>query len=358
MKVLSNIILSSILLLLFSCQKYGNHIIGEEIGFSAGYSVSTEPGTSKAALFEDLAQLQDKSGNGGFFRVEAFKAGSSDKHFTLPTVVMYFTDVVAPVQPYWSFYDGGTNLEERYWPHTYNLDFLAYMPLLRASSQGSAIALHQDKKIDPKTFIIPSDYDTDGADKGPTFICENLPVTESGQTDIKEFIYSWVPDQSLANSVNGKVPLTFVHPLSAVSVKISDAHAGTVINEVGFANIHNNGTLHVATNSWSPVAGSQKTNFQIAPNHHIPDNIPIGHEYGEYLVMPQTHGNDVLLFIKYTWKGTQQIISVQLNRYTAQWVPGKKYVYSVAVGESLEDIKVNVSVNQWGEGTTQEIEVK
>ena len=35
-----------------------------------------------------------------------------------------------------------------------------------------------------------------------------------------------------------------------------------------------------------------------------------------------------------------------------------KILYSVPVGESLEDIKVNVSVNQWGEGTTQEIEIK
>ena len=127
MKSAFKILLALVTVTLVSCQKMAVEEYGDQIGFTAGYSVSTEPGTSKATLFEDLAQLKDKSGNGGFFRVEAFKAGSSDKHFTLPTVVMYFTDVVAPVQPYWSFYDGGTNLEERYWPQTYNLDFLAYI---------------------------------------------------------------------------------------------------------------------------------------------------------------------------------------------------------------------------------------
>ena len=358
MKLILNIILLSVILSFFSCQKIDTAEVGDEIRFTAGYSVSVTPASSKATLFSNNAQLLEKSGMGGFFRVEAFKKGSSTKHFTLPTVVMYFTDVAVGAQPYWSFYDGGSNLEERYWPHSYNLDFLAYMPLLRGPSSGSNITLHSDKKLDPKTYVEPSEYDTVGDDKGPTFICKDLPLTEDGQADIKEFIYSWVPNQSFNTTVEGKVPLTFTHPFAAVSIKISDAHAGTVINQVGFSNIYNNGTLHVSKNAWTPKSGSSKGNLDIAPNDHIPDDIAIGHIYGEYLVMPQTHGDDVALIIKYTWKGITQTINVKLNQYTAQWEPGKKYVYSVPVGESLEDIKVNVSVNQWGEGTTQEIEIK
>ena len=200
MKVPFYIILSGILLLFVSCQKMVVDERGKEIVFTAGYSVSTVPAASKASFFDNVSHLQDKSGLGGFFRVEAYKnmlvdnknVSTSDKHFTSPTIVMYYTDVTQGVNPYWTFYNDGTNkLEERYWPQTYNLDFLAYMPLKRGDSNNK---IHTDKVLDPLSYVKEGTYDNEGNDKGPVFVCENLPLAQDGQNGIKEFIYAWKPN--------------------------------------------------------------------------------------------------------------------------------------------------------------------
>lgn len=360
MKTLLHIILLCIPLLLFSCQKHDVENRGDEILFAAEYSAKAVPVQSDtkaatydgAGLFETSADFESKNGMGGYFRVEAFKAGTTVKHFVQPTTVMYHTDVVDE-KPDWYFYNL-TDFEKRYWPQTYNLDFLAYMPLER-TSDGK---ITQGQVLDAKTYV------THNGDR--TFTCTNLPLTNQGQKDVKEFIYAWAPDKSHAStsSTNGRVPLVFKHPFAVVYIEISEAHAGTEIQSLGFKNIYNNGTFDASVESaesaesadsakpWKVTGSINVEGLQITAGHHIPNDIMPPYTYGPFIVIPQDH---VEISLAYNWNGEKTFTQILTDK---KWEPGKKYTYSLKVGDSSEDVKVDVSVNEWVTGTNQEIEVK
>lgn len=358
MKTAFNFLLALVCMLLFSCQKMEEGRSGDEISFSAGYSVSAVPASTKVTLFGSDEDFKSKAGMGGFFRVEAYKnvddKSTSENHFTAPTTVMWHDDTQQ--EKTWRFYNL-TDLVQRYWPQTYNLDFLAYMPLERAStSTADRVVIKSDQNIDPATYMTGPVYSDVEGNKGPVFTCTGLPLTAEAQAKVKEFIYAWKPNQSYATQTNsgGKVELDFVHPFSAVSIKIDGAHAGTVIHSVGFKSISNDGTFNAATNQWIP--GTQSNNLIISAEHHIPNDIQIGHVYGPYLVVPQNHGSAVKITINYTWRNiVEKEVDVALN---SSWVSGKKYTYSVILGDMSEDVKVVVSVDPWVAGTNQELEVK
>ena len=344
-----------------SCSKPSMIVMNDEISFTAtSYEVSSvevKAGneSSGAYLYENLDAIQDKSTLGGYFNIKAYINGTSDEHFTDPTTVKYHTDT--QYEPAWYIYNPTSNaFESRYWPKTYSLDFLAYMPLKRPNA-GSTQEITQE--IDPNTHITSFGYDTEA--KSPTFSCTNLPLNKAGQAEAKEFMYAWAPGQSY-DSVNrgegatGKVKLNFQHSMAAVYFTIAGAHGGTVINSFGFNNVYNNGTFAVNSGTWTPTG--DRVNFSISDvNQKIPDDIQIGHTYGPYLVMPQEHGTTVKLSIDFTWREQNGPVTKTLG---SKWERGKKYTYSLVLGDSAEDIMVNVSVESWGNpiGGDHEIEVK
>ena len=366
-------ILNFILFPLFclSCSTPSMIVMNDEISFTAtSYEVSSvevKAGneSSGAYLYENLDAIQDKSTLGGYFNIKAYINGTSDEHFTDPTTVKYHTDT--QYEPAWYIYNPTSNaFESRYWPKTYSLDFLAYMPLKRPNA-GSTQEITQE--IDPNTHITSFGYDTEA--KSPTFSCVNLPLNKSDQAEAKEFMYAWAPGQSY-DSVNrgdgatGKVKLNFQHSMAAVYFKIAGAHGGTTINSFGFYNIYNNGTFIVDSgivdsgivNSAKWIPNGSLANFAISDvGQKIPDDIQIGHTYGPYLVMPQEHSTDAKLFIDFTWREQEGPVAKSLN---SEWESGKKYTYSLVLGDSAEDIMVNVSVETWGNpiGGNHEIEVK
>lgn len=354
MKTLLHIILVSLSVLFFSCQKQDVENRGDEILFAAEYyaqTVPVVPGTKAttydgANLFETADDFLSKDEMGGYFRVEAFKAGQTFKHFVQPTTVMYHTDVQNQ-DPDWYFYNL-TDFESRYWPQTYNLDFLAYMPLQRSG----AGKISNEQVLDANTYV------THNGDR--TFTCTNLPLTKEGQKDVKEFIYAWAPDKSHAStsSTNGRVPLVFKHPFAVVYIEISEAHAGTEIKSLGFKNIYNNGTFDASVESadsakpWKVTGSINVEGLQITAGHHIPNDIMPPYTYGPFIVIPQDH---VEISLAYNWNGEKTFTQLLTDK---KWEPGKKYTYSLIVGDSSEDVKVDVSVNEWVTGTNQEIEVK
>ena len=168
------------------------------------------------------------------------------------------------------------------------------------------------------------------------------------------------------DGATGKVKLNFQHSMAAVYFKIAGAHGGTTINSFGFYNIYNNGTFIVDSgivdsgivNSAKWIPNGSLANFAISDvGQKIPDDIQIGHTYGPYLVMPQEHSTDAKLFIDFTWREQEGPVAKSLN---SEWESGKKYTYSLVLGDSAEDIMVNVSVETWGNpiGGNHEIEVK
>ena len=356
-------------LMAVSCSKQADIIDNQEIVFSATNltisvadlkNTQNSQGLNGAYLFEDQTSFQDKEGNGGFFNINAYKSGESTEYFTQPTTVFYHTDTQNPA---WYIYNPDTKeIEKRYWPVSYSLDFFAYMPLQRPTSGQNLIT----QVVDPKTYI--SDFSYDETTKSPTFKCKNLPLDKDGQDTAKEFIYAWTPDQSVetVDETDGKVPLCFRHAMAAVSVQIAGAHAGTQINSLGFNNIYNNGTFNVANNEWTlwkPEGVTELNNLSIVPtNHIIPDTIQIGYTYGPYLVLPQDFGNNVEIAINFTWRDTPNPIAKKLKdvlpTHPQKWESGKKYIYSLVLGDSSEDIMVNVKIEPWGVGGSQEIEIK
>ena len=365
--------ISYILLLIFmvavSCSKSADIVNNQDIIFSATnltISVADLKSTQRsqdlngAYLFANQTDFQDKENNGGFFNVMAYKSGESTAHFTDPTTVFYHTDTQNPA---WYIYNPDTKeIESRYWPVSYSLDFFAYMPLQRPTSGQNLIT----QNVDPMTYV--SDFDYDETTKSPTFKCKNLPLDKSGQDTAKEFIYAWATNQSL-NSIKetgDRVPLTFRHAMSAVSVVIGGAHAGTKINSLGFNNIYNNGTFNVVNNEWTlwmPYGVTSLKNLSIEPlNHIIPDTIQIGYTYGPYLVLPQEFGDNVEIAVNFTWRSNDNPVAKKLKDVLTtqrlKWESGKRYIYTVVLGDSAEDIMVNVKVEPWGVGGNQEIEIK
>ncbi len=348
-----------LLLLLASCTKSGMPDPFTGIAFSTP-DLSAEVVDVKAssinggAFLYDNAGFLDKSGRGGYFLVEAYKTGTGTKHFTSPTTVMYHTDVAEGALPAWYIYNPLIDdFEHRYWPQTYNLDFLAYMPVSVPERNSS-----EETKIDADCHISLGEYDTQK--KSPVLLCNNLPLDKQGQLKSTEFVYAWSEDQSETDTdTNGKVPLEFTHPYTAIYVEIDGAHGGTVINSFGFNNIYNNGKYVVSEGQWE-LTGN-KGNFSIAGvNDNIPNDIQPGHIYGPFLVLPQTldrdGSDDVKITISYTWRNSTETPAKALQ---GKWESGKKYTYSLVLGDSSEDIMVNVSVQEWEQGgENQLIEVK
>ena len=359
-RTISSFILFPILCL--SCSKIDKENSDMEIAFSAtSYSITTidakaDQGTGNTYLYENLSDIQNKDKHGGYFNVKAYIHDHPDEHFTSATTVKYHTDTQQ--EPAWYIFNPSTNaFESRYWPKTYALDFLAFMPLQRPAA-GSTQEITQS--IDPDAHI-SSAFSYDATEKSPVFSCVNLPLTKTGQASAKEFMYAWAPGQSYT-SVNtgadatGKVKLEFKHAMAAVYIKIAGAHGGTILQEIGFKGIYNNGSFTVTDEEWTP-SGSRTDLIIDTEDQKIPDDVQIGHTYGPYLVMPQNHGNEVNLYIDYDWREQTAPVSKPLG---AEWECGKKYTYSLVLGDSAEDIMVNVSVEPWGDpiGGDHEIEVK
>lgn len=361
-------ILFLVSILALSCSKSTSEVNNKEIMFSATNvtasvvdlkNTQNSQNTNGAYLFEDSASFKDKTSNGGYFNVEAYKSGYNFAHFNIPTTVFYHDDTNTPG---WFIYNPDTKeIEQRYWPVDYALDFFAYMPLMRPLSGQNLIT----QTVDPATHITGFGYDEQY--KCPTFICEDLPLDKEGQNNAKEFIYAWTFSQSpkLVENTGGKVPLIFNHAMAAISIEIGGAHAGTKIEELGFNNIYNNGTFTVATRTWSLWKKEGKNdleNLSIKPtNHIIPDTIQIGYTYGPYLVLPQEFGETVEIAVKFTWRSPENVtkkLKDVLKNQPLKWESGKKYIYSIILGDSSEDIMINVRVEQWGVGGSQEIEIK
>lgn len=349
-------------LLVISCSKINTPEVADSIVFSAlgdnqtaGVKASNPADT---AFLYDNGQFWDKHSGGGYFLVEAYQAGTSVKYFTSPTTVMYHTDTDNKA---WYIYNPHTrDFESRYWPQSFNLDFLAYMPVILPANANSNTVLDQNSHMFLHTF--------DAQTGSPTFLCDGLPLTKTGQAESREFIYAWTENQSkdvVKEEENGKVKMTFKHPFSAVYVKISEAHSGTEINDIGFKNIYNQGVFNVKQNSWDCSGYEHDKDMMISGlNDAIPTDIQLGHIYGPYLVLPQIldradDENDVEILINHTWRG--QTISKPVA-LPGVWESGKKYTYSVLLGDSAENILVSVMVEPWAPGRdddeNQVIEVK
>jgi len=317
----------------------------KEISFSPGFSATAVE--AKSFLYDSSNMIQDGHGN---FMVTAYRTGTSQRHFLYQghslgfDQIYYFKDADE-----WRFYDAGiNNFYKRYWPESYGLDFFAYMPYDLTDCH-----------------VTPGGY-SEG--KGPAFSC-NLPIDQTNMEKAVEFVYAYATGQT-DETADGKVNLTFVHPLSAVVFKLGNAHGNTTVHSIGFKNIYHQGTF-TATPSESVQSGITSADWtitgspaepSITVNRIVPD-LQIGSTIGgPYLVLPQSLSNTaggVKLAISFTWNGdtTNAEVSPATGTLTS-WEPGKIYTYTLNLGDPKEDVIANVSVDPWAGGYDNDINVQ
>lgn len=288
------------------------------ISFMPGLTATAVP--SKADLYNSQNLIDaDHKGN---FSVTAFKAGTTDRHFLGMERVYYMYYPENPSASSWRFYDSESNsFYERYWPQTYSLDFLAYMPYDLA---GTHVTVDADSQ---------------------TFTC-TLPLDKSGQDSSHEFIYAFEKNQSY-ESDEGNVVLNFKHPFSAVNFTLGQAHGNTEIHSVGLTGIISSGTFSIPEDEWNLSTTATQMTITVgktvgeAGSNGLQLNSLIG---GPYLAMPQ-ETDGVSITVSFTWNGLRTDATAPLG--DGEWLPGHIYTYKLNLGDSQEDIIADVSVDLW-----------
>ena len=291
---------------------------GPAIDFSPSLTATVTP--VKAELYDsDNLISEDHKGN---FSVAAYISGTKDKHFLNTERVFYMYYPEDPAASKWRFYDSGSNsFYERYWPVSYSLDFLAYMPYDLADT-------HVTLNLDTQEFSCI------------------LPLDKTNQDSAHEFIYAFETGKS-SDTNNGVVTLEFRHPFSAVNFTLGQAHGNTEIHSVGLTGICNAGTFSIADGAWSYSDATADMDIEVGKTVGIAGSTGIqlnSHIGGPYLIMPQ-QTDDLSLTVSFTWNEERTDAVVPLG--DGEWLPGYIYTYKLNLGDNQEDIITDVTVIPW-----------
>ena len=224
----------------------------------------------------------------------------------------------------WVF-DGGS----RNWPASGDLDFFTYTP--------TTIPTYITNNSDVASSIT---Y----AARNPQFKCANLPVTNSGQDAITEFVYALTTGQNKTNAASG-VTLSFLHPFTRIQLQLVANHPAIRINTITFKSIKNNGTYNNA--SWSP--SGETTDFVWTfngdyDNHASNTPLALGNSY---LVIPQTWAGTIEVNATWNVWGESQTKTVSTTLGSVTWLRGNSYTYTFTITPT--DLVVNTSkyTEQW-----------
>ena len=292
---------------------------------------------TRAGLYDNGDAINDKDNGGGEMWINAYYDQTTQKYIN--SYFEYDTNVKK-----W-YLRSGHGWYDCYWPKNGKLNFFAYLP---RQSANSAIAIGNYSYND-----------------GPSFSC-SLPLTNVGEgvnlANMREFIYAFTKDKN-----SGTVPLRFVHPMSAIYFKLTQSHRDLTIHSIGFSGVYNKGTYRYALETteeqkdafadgftyelWSPDGARE--NLAITVEKKVPEHLNFNAEIGgPFIVMPQAFGDDVSLFVNYTWA-----TEVNVTKYVALksvhkasetgWQPGKKYTYNIDLGDNKEEILFKVLVEEW-----------
>lgn len=324
MKIVHAYIIAVLMLGLVSCRK--SHIDPVDVStVPIDFNVAQ---ATKATIFEEDADLIESSKGGGDFTVSAYKSGTAERYI-YNRHVWYFQDGRS-----WHFYDDDVNnVTDVYWPNTFDLDFVAYMPYQDASCY-TGVTLHDYTAAD-----------------GPSFSCD-LPLDGTGQENLYEFIYAYEKNQNKDNigsdGRKGVVKLNFRHPFSSVVIRLSESYR-MAINWIKLTGIYNEGVFDAA-NGWTPASGAVRKDLNVNIGKNVPDDInyntPIG---GPYVIMPQDLNVGVFLEINFN-RDDEPAETKSVCLYAPaipKWEPGKRYTYNLTMGDPLEEILFNVAVEEW-----------
>lgn len=264
-------------------------------------------GTRAAATFDDAAALQTE----GSFTCAVYQAGTATTYITGTAVDWDGT------ASKWQFSDG-----KRYWPATGSLDFFAYMPATKPSYIGAI------------TYAVSGEP----AVPAPQFTCAALPLSDTGQSSTKEFVYALTTGQSKAAQGSTGVALTFKHPFARINLQWSAAdHTGITVSSIKFKNVKNNGTCVIdgttGNPSWTPSGSA--TDFEATGMD------------GPFLVVPQTFtGGNVTIEVNATKEGDTETFTATV---ATAWAAGYSYTYSFTLNFKAKELIIDTTkyTEQW-----------
>lgn len=340
MKRYSYIVLTA--LILASCSEKGLRTDSEN-----AIRLTVDVPRTRATLFDGNASLLDKTIGGRDFRVSAYVAGgpNADKQYIADARVNYFE-----AADDWRFTPADSiNYFDYYWPKNEKLNFFAYMPKDASEAAVTGYGYYTGGK--PWfTFSLPLfAYDPEKQKEKPD---TNVPASSPNQETLREFIYAYTPDQDKdTQDKNNGVKLQFLHPFAALYFDLGKSYRmelkSLTIIGLGFK-----GKYEYDSNKdlWFLTPENNTDSLYISVQKDVPSdelnfNSNIG---GPYLVMPQATEN-LKLKIKYRkLDGIEYISEVNMSDAKVEsWEAGKKYTYTLNLGDNKEEILFKVRVEEW-----------
>ena len=288
-------------------------------------NVTSMPSGTRATTIDNNTALQGKD-----LKIDAYYHGTETKFLDGKTL---HYDASA-----WKFWAGGAQ-EHYYWPFdgstvtiagsstvASTLDFVGYCPYEKPAY------------IDDPTY----NHST-----GVSFTCNMSDyMTLAQQADMKEFIVSVLPNQTLATQTKapgGALPMVFKHPFALIKFVITEASGTHVkINSVSIADLKTRGTCtyNGTAMTWSEQSGSATmTIVQELKRGGTTETTP-------FVVIPYEYGSKTLT-VNATWDDWSNVTMDVTANVDFNWEPGKIYTYNLTLAKYILIVDTQKYTEQW-----------
>ncbi|MBR1878022.1 MAG: fimbrillin family protein [Paludibacteraceae bacterium] len=241
----------------------------------------------------------------------------------------------------WQFWDSDADAQlHYYWPvegSVYDpagaaitvstLDFVGYCP------------------YETPSYIADLTYDTD--EHNVTFACTNLPMTDTEQEDLKEFMFAMALEQNKTNVPVAGVSLTFRHPFARIKMQLAASHPDITINTITFKTIKNNGSYDLSASPEWTLSGDA-TNLVFGDTTAFTLNVAAQQIGNDLIVIPQEWAGEIEVNASWNdWGDTPVAHALSTTVSPITWQAGYSYTYTFNI--SPEDLTVNVNnfTEQW-----------
>lgn len=298
---------------------------------------------TRATLFEGAASLLNEDIGGGDFTVSAYVAGGTNagKQYIADARVNYFK--AAEDWRFAAMSGDLINYFDYYWPKDEKLNFFAHMPM--DASQAAVTEKGYTGGQPWFSFSLPL-YAYDPEETDP-----NVPASSPNQETLREFIYAYTTDQDkTTQDADGGVQLQFRHPFAAISFDLGKSYR-MKLKSLTVMNIGFEGKYSYDGSDWGLTQTAYPDNLYISvmadvPSDELNFNSNIG---GPYIVMPQATTGLQLSIKGSRLDGSDYDETVSLNvSGVTNWEAGKKYRYTLNLGQADAEILFKVAVEEWG----------
>lgn len=199
-------------------------------------------------------------------------------------------------------------------------------------------------------------YDGDGAPQAVFTYALPEPDTELRMDALNQPDYVFAITKDRVEE-DGVVPLDFAHSLSAVTFKLGNeflSETGRQVKEVSVSGVPSSGVCTISPAAegelsfvWDTEGADRVTYRQSIPseNANVPNNTVINDGEMTFMLIPHTVQPDAeikFVFNLHDGQTSQNgdvsfehewVVTVNLSDLTSEWLPGKKYTYSISAEE-------------------------